>query len=118
MMPTKVTTYHQCNNINRIEIRLAGSLFDFSAFGRIRFFMRNLSTFAIQQIDSIDNGGTITVASLGVLDLNFGEALQPGRYYAGIKVFTNPGDPTGQTLFHDQEQLLEFVVYQGVPLSA
>lgn len=111
MNTLRVNTYHQCNNTNRIQIRLGGSLFDFSIYQRIRFFMRNKSTFAIQEIDSITNGGTITVVSPGVLDLLFGEALEPGSYYAGLKVFTNANDPQGQMLFHDQQERLQFVVY-------
>ena len=115
---TQVITYTQCNNINRIEVRLAGTLFDFSLYERIRFFVRNQSDFSLQLIDSVDNAGTIRVIGPGILDLLFTEALEPGRYYAGIKVFVNEDDAAGQMLFHDQERLLEFSVYQGVPLSA
>ncbi len=107
--------YAGCTNVARVEIAVSGTLFDFSQFARIRFFVRNRADFSVQIIDSIDDPGTITVVSQGVLDLAFGDVLLPGNYYAGLKVFVAAGDTEGQMLFHDEEQLLSLLVFRGVP---
>lgn len=90
--------------------------FDFSGFERIRMFVRNCADFSLVTIDSVDNPGSIVVASTGVLDLDLGDTLTTaGKYQAGLKVFALSTDTEGQMIFHDQQQKLLFRVFLGVP---